>query len=251
MRKSALLALLFLAVFIVVGLSGCAKKVAPPPAMKLTSSVPAPVPSPPSPTISISASPDPITRGASTTLSWASTNSNSVTIDSGIGAVLASGSRTVSPADSTTYTATASSPGGTATASTRVTVISPPAPAPAPKPLSDSEFFASSIRDVYFDFDKYDIRPEAQTTLDEDAKDLSQRPGIRFVIEGHCDERGSEKYNLALGDRRAQSAKQFLEAQGVSGERIDTVSYGKEHPFDPGHDEEAWAKNRRDHFALK
>ncbi len=242
-------------VFIVcaaAAMSACAKKVAPPAAMNLVSSPPAPKPAPPpAPTISLTASPDPVTRGASTTLSWTSSNSSGIFIDSGIGAVPATGSRTISPSASTTYTATAAGPGGTATASARVTVVEPPAPPPAPKPLSDSEFFAANVNDVFFDFDKYNLRPDAETTIDSDAKELALRPAIHFEIDGHCDERGSEKYNLALGDRRAQTAKKALVAQGISPDRIDTVSYGKERPFDPAHDEDAWAKNRRDHFILK
>ncbi len=241
---------LMVAICAVAALSGCSKKVAPKAAMNLTSSPPAAPPAPvPSPTITLSASPDPIARGASTTLTWSTTHANSVDI-SGIGTVSDSGSRSVTPAESTTYTATATGPGGTATASARVTVMAP-TPPPASKPLSDSEFFATEIKDVFFDFDKYNIRPDGQVTLENDAKDLEQRPEISFVIEGHCDERGSEKYNLALGDRRAQAAKKFLVAQGIATDRIDTVSYGKERPFDPGHDEIAWAKNRRDHLVMK
>lgn len=157
----------------------------------------------------------------------------------------------MSPTDSTTYTATATGPGGTAAASARVTVLSPPPPPPAAKPLTDAEFFSTEVRDVFFDFDKYNIRPDAQATLDSDAAELAQRPEIQFVIEGHCDERGSEKYNLALGDRRAQAGKQYLMAHGIAADRIDTISYGKERPFATGHNEEAWAQNRRDHFVIK
>jgi peptidoglycan-associated lipoprotein len=157
----------------------------------------------------------------------------------------------VSPSSPTTYTATASGAGGTASASARVTVTEE-AVAPAPPPaLSDSEFFRTRVSDIFFDYDKYDIRDDARGVLNDDARALGERGGIRFTIEGHCDERGSEKYNLALGDRRANATKQYLVGQGVGGDRIDTISLGEERPFDPGHTEEAWAKNRRAHFVMK
>jgi len=104
---------------------------------------------------------------------------------------------------------------------------------------------------VYFDFDKYDLRADAIVTLDQNAAALKERSGIHLIIEGHCDECGSEKYNLALGDRRAQAARKYLVARGVEVDRIDTISYGEERPFDPGHNEEAWAKNRRAHFVVR
>ncbi len=117
--------------------------------------------------------------------------------------------------------------------------------------ISDSEFFQTRVQDIFFDFDKYDIRSDQQATADNDAGALAERSNIKFKIEGHCDERGSEKYNLALGDRRANAAKAYLVAHGVSADRIDTISYGKERPFETGHNEEAWSKNRRDHLVLK
>ncbi len=98
---------------------------------------------------------------------------------------------------------------------------------------------------VYFDFDRSEIRPEYVDTLRAHAEYLVNTPSARVVIEGHCDERGSREYNIALGERRANSVKRFLEAEGVSPAQLDTVSYGEERPVDPGHNEEAWAKNRR------
>jgi peptidoglycan-associated lipoprotein len=98
---------------------------------------------------------------------------------------------------------------------------------------------------VYFDFDRSEIRPEYVDTLRAHAEYLVNTPSARLVIEGHCDERGSREYNIALGERRANSVKRFLEAEGVSPVQLDTISYGEERPVDPGHNEAAWAKNRR------
>ncbi len=98
---------------------------------------------------------------------------------------------------------------------------------------------------IHFDFDSAEIRPEYVDTLRAHAEYLVNTPSARLVIEGHCDERGSREYNIALGERRANSVKRFMEAEGVSPVQLDTVSYGEERPVDPGHNEEAWAKNRR------
>jgi peptidoglycan-associated lipoprotein len=132
-----------------------------------------------------------------------------------------------------------------------VTVEEPAVTPPSPPIISDADFFQTRVQDIFFDFDKYDIRSDQQATADNDARSLAERSNLKFTIEGHCDERGSEKYNLALGDRRANAAKAYLVAHGVSTDRIDTISYGKERPFDPGHNEEAWAKNRRAHLVLR
>jgi peptidoglycan-associated lipoprotein len=103
---------------------------------------------------------------------------------------------------------------------------------------------------IYFDFDKSDLKPEAQAVLKSKAEWLKANPGYAVRIEGHCDERGTTEYNLALGERRAEAAKKFLTALGISNDRLRTISYGEENPADPGHNEEAWAKNRRDEFKL-
>ena len=106
------------------------------------------------------------------------------------------------------------------------------------------------IKDIHFDFDKYDIRPGDAETLKGNGALLMKHPKVKIQIEGHCDERGTIEYNLALGERRANSAKKYLISLGISADRISTISYGKEKPLDPGHNEEAWAKNRRDHFII-
>ena len=104
------------------------------------------------------------------------------------------------------------------------------------------------LKRIQFDFDKADLRPDAVQTLSGNAGRIKQESGLNVRIEGHCDERGTVEYNLALGDRRARAAKEYLVSQGVPAGRLSTISYGKEKPLDPGHTEAAWAQNRRDEF---
>jgi peptidoglycan-associated lipoprotein len=119
------------------------------------------------------------------------------------------------------------------------------------QPGIEGEVFESSLlKDVYFEFDKYDIRPQDAEALKGNAALLTKNPKLKVQIEGHCDERGTIEYNLALGERRANSAKKYLTSLGISGDRIATISYGKEMPLDPGHNEGAWAKNRRAHTVI-
>ena len=106
------------------------------------------------------------------------------------------------------------------------------------------------IPDIHFDFDKYNLKPEAQTILKDGAPGYLKYKEYKLVIEGHCDERGTAEYNLALGQKRADEAAKYLADLGIEKERIKTISYGKEMPLDKGHNEEAWAKNRRDHFVV-
>ena len=108
----------------------------------------------------------------------------------------------------------------------------------------------TDLKDIHFDFDQYSIRPEDRQILSGHADLLLKNKNIKIVIEGNCDERGTAEYNLALGDRRAQEAKNFLVNSGVDPKRIKTISYGMERPLDPDHNEDAWAKNRRDHFVV-
>jgi peptidoglycan-associated lipoprotein len=115
-------------------------------------------------------------------------------------------------------------------------------------PGIEGQIFESSLlKDIYFDFDKYDIRPQDTAILKDNAALLAKAPNVKIQIEGHCDERGTIEYNLALGERRANSAKKYLVSLGIPESRISTISYGKERPLDPAHTEEAWAKNRRAH----
>jgi peptidoglycan-associated lipoprotein len=106
------------------------------------------------------------------------------------------------------------------------------------------------IADAFFEYNDSSLSADAQTALTSSATWLKKNGQYNLLIEGHCDERGTEQYNLALGDRRANQAKEYLVTLGVDAARIRTVSYGEERPFDPGHDESAWAKNRRDHLVL-
>jgi len=106
------------------------------------------------------------------------------------------------------------------------------------------------FKDINFDFDKFSLRPEAREILKQHADYLAKNRDVNVTIEGHCDEKGTSEYNLALGERRAKEALKYLKELGVSAKRMKTVSYGKEKPLDPGHNEEAWAKNRRDHFVI-
>ncbi|MGD0230864.1 MAG: peptidoglycan-associated lipoprotein Pal [Syntrophorhabdales bacterium] len=110
------------------------------------------------------------------------------------------------------------------------------------------EAIAAHLHDVYFDFDSYVLRPADISTLRKMAEWLASDQSVRVTIEGYCDERGTTEYNLALGQKRAEAAKDYLVKSGVSDTRIRTVSYGKEAPVDAGHTEDAWARNRRDHF---
>src|SRR5256885_5513031 len=103
---------------------------------------------------------------------------------------------------------------------------------------------------IHFDYDKAIVRGGDASVLDPQCSILQANPALRIRISGHCDERGSDEYNLALGNRRATAAKQYLVSHGIDGGRIETVSYGEERPADPGHDEEAWSKNRRDEFEI-
>jgi peptidoglycan-associated lipoprotein len=108
----------------------------------------------------------------------------------------------------------------------------------------------TAVKDIFFEFDKSNISPDAREILKTNADFLLKNGNSKVVIEGHCDERGTAEYNMALGQRRAQETKNYLVNLGIKEPRIKTISYGEERPFDPGHDEDAWAKNRRAHFAV-
>jgi len=115
----------------------------------------------------------------------------------------------------------------------------------------EGEVFESKLlKDIRFDYDKYDIRRVDEGILRENAAFLKKNPKMKIQIEGHCDERGTVEYNLALGERRANSTKRYLVSLGITSDRISTISFGKERPLDSGHNEEAWAKNRRAHIVV-
>ena len=128
-----------------------------------------------------------------------------------------------------------------------------------PEPVRDERISSASLDDLnknsplkpaFFEYDSSELTSDAQRALNENAGVLKQYPAWTVTIEGHCDERGTAEYNLALGERRAVAARAYLVSLGVSADRLRTVSYGKEFPFDPGHDETAYAKNRRAHFVI-
>jgi peptidoglycan-associated lipoprotein len=205
------------------------------------------------PKVTLSADRTTINPGETVRLSWTSTDAVNVSIAPEVGAVTAQGSTSVAPASSTTYTITASGPGGNADASVRITVGSQAAveETHAPVTAADStmeQMFLRDVRDVYFETDSAELTPEAREVLRKDADFFKRYPGVRISIEGNCDERGSTEYNLALGDRRANAAKQYLVGLGVPGDRLNTVSYGKEKPVCFENTEACWTKNRHDHF---
>jgi peptidoglycan-associated lipoprotein len=251
---------LCLALSLALLVAGCKKKAPPappPPPPQPAPSAPPPAPAPPV-VDQFTAEPSNIQRGDSSTLRWqVSGNVTSVSINNGIGTVQANGSRTVNPANSTTYTLSATGPGGSVTSVTTLTVTSPPPPPPpaavTPPSATLEQRVNSDLQDAYFDYDKSDIRSDARDALTRDAAALkgilADFPNASIVLEGHCDERGSAEYNLGLGDRRASAAKDFLVQLGVPGDRIRTISYGKERPVCTESTEDCWQKNRRAHFA--
>jgi len=123
----------------------------------------------------------------------------------------------------------------------------PPTETAPPPPVEETR---TALQDAYFDFDDASLRDDAKNALENNSKYMEKNSGA-VIIEGHCDERGSVEYNIALGEKRARAAKDFMVSYGVSASRITTISYGKERPFDQGHSEDAWAKNRRAHFVAK
>jgi peptidoglycan-associated lipoprotein len=225
----------------VLTLGACKKKLAPPPP-----------PPPPAPTASLKAVPETIQRGEASTLTWTTANATDTNIE-GIGSVEAIGSRAVSPTQWTTFRLIAKGPGGTQQAVAHITVTEPPPPPVAPSPPSptDNELFQQNVKSIFFDFDKYNIGPDQEQVIRADAQFLVKHPNITFTIEGHCDERGSIEYNVAVGDNRANAAKQALVTSGVSADHIHTISYGKERPVCTDHDEECWQRNRRAQFEYR
>jgi peptidoglycan-associated lipoprotein len=220
-------------------LAGCAKK-------KPVASTPPPPP-PAAPTASLSANPDAIEQGQSTTLTWKTENATDVSIDA-LGAVEPNGSRQVAPVQSTTYRLTAKGPGGMQDATARVTVAGKQAPPQIS--LTDEQMFAQSVKDVFFDYDSYDVRGDQQSALQSAAAFLKQHPNWHVTIEGHADERGSIEYNLTLGTNRAEAVKNALVQGGVNASNLRTVTFGKEKPFCNESNEACWQQNRRGHFVL-
>lgn len=249
------------AAVLILSAAGCKKKVPipsapPPPTPSATNEAP-----PPSAPLTVhinsfTGEPRSIEQGQSATLRWSVGNATDISINQGLGEVAANNSRQVFPSHTTTYTLTARGGGSEDTRSVTIEVSSavpPPPPATVGEKLSSSEMLSREAQDAYFDYDKNDIRGDARDALTKDA-DLIKRilaadPSFTIVIEGNCDERGSEEYNLALGDRRAIAAKQFLVQLGVPEDHLKTISYGKERPVCTDQDEGCYQRNRHDHLA--
>ena len=222
-------------------LGACHKKSVPAPT--------APPPPPAKPTATLSVTPTNVQQGQSVQLAWNTTNATDVSIDS-LGAVSPTGTRSLVPSASTTYMLTAKGPGGTVQEIARVTVTTPPPPPMAAAGPTDEQIFQRNIKDIYFNYDRYDVRAEDAAALKADADFLTAHPSFKVVISGHCDERGSEDYNMALGSNRADGVRDQLVKFGIASSRIKTISYGKEKPFCDEPNEKCWQQNRRAHFSL-
>jgi len=211
----------------------------------------APTETGPAPTATITADPLSIDLGQSVVLNWRTTAATSVSID-GIGDVPVNGTQTVSPASSTNFHLVAKGDGGTTDASVRVTVRVPvmPSTPSGEGDMGSDTIFHSHVQDLFFDYDSYDLRPDAQTAISSAAAYLNSNPGIKVLIAGYCDDRGSAEFNITLGENRANAAKTALVSAGVDGKRIRVVSYGKERQFCSEETESCWQQNRRDQFSI-
>lgn len=201
----------------------------------------------PSPSATLTVTPDTVDRGQTAELTWNTQNATTITIE-GVGTVSASGSRRITPPNSTTYHLTASGAGGNADASARITVN---VPTDTTSRLTDEQLFSQNVKDVFFSYDNFEISQNELQIVNTDAEFLAQHPNIKLVIEGHCDERGSEDYNMGLGENRASVVKDTLAKHGVSADRVRVISLGKEKPFcTTAEDESCWQQNRRAHFVF-
>jgi peptidoglycan-associated lipoprotein len=234
-------------VIVAAALSGCGKK-----HDKVQGT--APGVTGPTPTAQLTATPSTITAGDQVVLSWRTTDAVTISID-GIGDLPSSGVKTVTPTTSTSYHLVARGDGGTAEATARVTVNAQQMAVALPPDsgagnMSADERFRASVQDVFFDYDSYEVRPENQAALSKAAAYLAANTNIKVLIGGYCDERGSNEYNLTLGQSRASSVKQALVSAGIAGDRLRVVSYGKEKPFCSESTEECWQQNRRAAFSI-
>jgi len=233
---------------VVVGFAGCGKKKTPP------SGNTAPPIGGPAPTAQLTATPASITAGDQVVLAWRTTDATNISID-GIGDVPSSGVKTVTPTQSTSYHLVARGDGGSADATARVTVNAAQMAVAVPQDSSASnmtadEQFRASVQDIFFDYDSYEVRSDASASLSKAAAYLAQNSSIKVLIGGYCDERGSNEYNLTLGQSRANSVKQALVQAGIAADRLRVVSYGKEKPFCTESTEECWQQNRRAGFTI-
>ena len=240
-KKNSALVVAALAAFMIT--TGChhKKAAAPPPP-------PPPAETAPAPTANMTVTPDSITPGQSAVLNWTTTNATDVSID-GIGAVESSGTKNVSPSETTSYHLVARGDGGSTDATATLTVAQAQAAPAPPQGLTEAEF-EQNVKPIFFDYDSYSVRPDAQTVISQDVSFLQSHPNAKILIAGYCDDRGSAEYNLALGQNRANSAKTALTQAGVDASRIRTISYGKEKQFCTEQNETCWQQNRRAQFSL-
>ena len=211
-----------------------------------TPRLPSPVVLPPAPVAFLASDRELILRGEAITLTWHTQNATTVRIDP-IGPVEANGVLTVTPSDSTKYHLIAKGPGGVDVWTVWVTVTTP-SPPPVQLPRSsemDEGITVLPFQPIFFDYDQYAIRPDQQQALEDNTQLLLQHPGLRVVIEGYCDDRGSSEYNRTLGQKRAQSVKLALVQAGVRPDRIETTSFGKQNPVCAEPTEECSQRNRR------
>ena len=242
-RKTFALSLVLIASLAVV--TGCKKK-------PVQQAATPPAATTPAPTAQLTATPSTITAGDQVVLSWKTVDANSVSID-GMGAVPSSGVKTVTPTMTTTYHLTARGDGGSTDATATVTVNPAQAAVAVPEnnqPMTAEQMFKANVQDIFFDYDSYDVRTGDEAVLSKAAAFLAAHPEIKVLIGGYCDERGSNEYNLALGENRANAAKKLLVQDGVSPNRLRVVSYGKERPFCTESTESCWQQNRRAGFSI-
>jgi peptidoglycan-associated lipoprotein len=237
---------------LMVGAAACHKKAPPPPPPPPPTAVTPPAAKPV--VEYFTAEPATINSGQPSSLRWSVTGATGVQIDNAIGSVSPNGRRAVYPTATTTYHLTATGPGGETDADATITVSTPPPPAPVQSNVSSiQDILAHQVQDIHFDYDKSEIRPSDQSVLQGDATALKQifsmDSNFIVTVEGHCDERGSAEYNLALGDRRASATRDALVALGVPSDKLKTISYGKERPLCTDATEDCYARNRRAHFS--
>jgi peptidoglycan-associated lipoprotein len=209
-------------------------------------------PTPPKPPLEPSAaltvSPQSVQRGETAQLAWNTQNASDISIE-GIGTVVASGHRQITATESTTYHLVTKGDGGSAEANAQLTVT---LPEPKTAGLTDEQLFAKNIKDIFFNYDNAEIRADEQSVVNANAQFLASHPDWRLMIEGHCDERGSEEYNLALGQNRAKEVMDALAKEGIGSDRVKMISLGKERPFcTSAQNDSCWSQNRRAHFVLQ
>jgi peptidoglycan-associated lipoprotein len=235
--------------------TGCHKKTAPVQPSQLGPTAKDGV----APIATLTADPLAVDLGQTVVLNWRTSNATAVTID-GIGQVPVNGTQTVAPSNSTIFRLTAKGDGGTTTANVRVTVrpaaansgnnVMPGVDRGATSGTVSDSIFHAAVQDMFFDYDSFELRPDAQSAATQAAAFLVQHPDVRVLVGGYADERGSAEYNLALGENRANSAKTGLVNAGVAPTRIRVISYGKEKQFCTESTEACWQENRRAQFTI-